>query len=264
MDNAFSADAASSSAVGNSPQIFIGRWNRLVSSTNWDKGRIIHDWRESLIASEASPPNYSDEAWATTVGGVTGQHVGRLRRVFARFGETQASYDGLFWSHFQAAIDWDDAEMWLEGAVQNRWSVSAMRNKRWETLDGDEANRPNDADLKVVDLDEDFEPAKNESPDGDFESKPLTEGPDFGDEPQDPGTHVATANDGVHQNDLGDTAQQIRPFESLPELPADVLDAFESMKLALLRHKSQNWQDITHDDFLSVLESLKQLASAPS
>ena len=26
---------------------FVGRWNTLVSTTNWEKGRIIQQWREA-------------------------------------------------------------------------------------------------------------------------------------------------------------------------------------------------------------------------
>jgi hypothetical protein len=113
---------------------FIGQWNRLVSTTNWEKGRIICEWREALLAAGAGVTEYSDEAWSQLVGRVTSQHVGRLRRVFQRFGEAFDQYQGLFWSHFQAAIDWEDAEMWLEGAIHNGWSVSQMRGKRWETV----------------------------------------------------------------------------------------------------------------------------------
>ena len=95
------------------------------------EGRIIHEWRTSLVDSQASPTQYSDEAWSRRVGNVSGQHVGRLRRVFERFGGVQPSYANLYWSHFQAALDWNDAEMWLEGAVQNNWSVAQMRSSRW-------------------------------------------------------------------------------------------------------------------------------------
>ncbi|MFM7117389.1 MAG: hypothetical protein ACKO0N_12220, partial [Planctomycetota bacterium] len=75
---------------------FIGRWNRLVSTTNWEKGRIIHEWRSALEASAAPTTEYSDEAWSRMVGGVTGQHAGRLRRVYERYGAVHADYDGLF------------------------------------------------------------------------------------------------------------------------------------------------------------------------
>ena len=32
---------------------FVGQWRRLVSTTNWEKGRIINEWRDALVASEA-------------------------------------------------------------------------------------------------------------------------------------------------------------------------------------------------------------------
>ncbi len=118
---------------------FLGQWKRLVSTTNWEKGQIIHAWRETLRASGAPPAEYSDEAWARRVGHVTPQHVGRLRRAFERFDAVREDYPGLYWSHFQAALDWDDAEMWLEGAVQSDWSIADMRHKRWETLGGGQA-----------------------------------------------------------------------------------------------------------------------------
>ena len=113
---------------------YLGRWNRLVSTTNWEKGRIVAEWREALIEAGAPAAAYSDEAWSRRVGSVTPQHTGRLRRVYQRFASMREAYPGLYWSHFQAALDWDDAEMWLEGAVQNRWSISQMQGERSRTL----------------------------------------------------------------------------------------------------------------------------------
>ncbi len=115
---------------------YVGRWNRLVSTTNWEKGRIIHEWRAALRQSGAPPADSTDDAWSRQVGGVSPQHVGRLRRVFERFGAVFTQYGGLYWSHFHAALDWPDAEMYLEGAVQNGWSVPEMRNQRWEAMGG--------------------------------------------------------------------------------------------------------------------------------
>ena len=105
-------------------QHYLGRWERLVSTTNWEKGRIICQWRQAVIDADARATEYGDEAWSRHVGNVTPQHVGRLRRVYDRFGRTAEAYPGLYWSHFQAALDWNDAEMWLEGALSNGWSVS--------------------------------------------------------------------------------------------------------------------------------------------
>src|SRR3990172_8754082 len=110
---------------------YVGRWNRLVSTTNWEKGRIIHQWREALRQAGAAVGSGTDEAWSRQVGNVTPQHVGRLRRVYERFGDVFEQYRGLYWSHFQAALDWPDAEMYLQGAVQSDWSISEMRAQRW-------------------------------------------------------------------------------------------------------------------------------------
>ncbi len=109
---------------------FVGEWQTLESTTNWEKGRIIAAWRSELEESGSDTTEFSDQAWAQLVGGVTSQHVGRLRRTHQRYADVWREYAGLYWSHFYAALEWPDAEMWLEGAVQNRWSVSKMRAQR--------------------------------------------------------------------------------------------------------------------------------------
>lgn len=258
-------------------QPFIGRWNQLVSTTNWEKGRIINQWREALIAAGAPAAEYSDEAWVRRVSGVTGQHVGRLRRVYQRFKGVYADYAGLYWSHFHAALDWNDAEMWLEGGVQNGWSVSQMRRTRWETLGGDQRSEPREDDVVSGELDEDFEPALNQEPiaksiTGAYEdvAGPRHDGPDFGDEDQTSGdaprqrsseADGASADSGEEEKP---TVAFVRPFENLAELPDDLTDAFESFKLAILRHKAEGWQQISRDDVLASLDALKELALAPS
>jgi len=253
-------------------QPFVGQWNRLVSTTNWEKGRIVHGWRESLLATEAPATDYSDEAWARLVGGVTGQHVGRLRRVFTRFGETHDKFESLYWSHFQAALDWDDAELWLEGAVQNKWSVSQMRRSRWEAHDAPAELKPRDEDIVATELDEDFEPARNQDPEAlavgsqydQINAPPTPEGPDFGDEPQDfdPASR-SPADEAIEVSAAGEAAPAVRPFAEIGKLPDDVADAFEAFKLSIIRHKNSGWKELSRDEMLGVLESLKELALAP-
>ncbi len=41
----------------------------------------------------------------------------------------------------------------------------------------------------------------------------------------------------------GETVEFVRPFEKLAELPDDVTEAFESFKLAILRHKMEGWNE---------------------
>ncbi len=264
---------------------FVGRWNQLVSTTNWEKGRIISQWREKLSDDGRPATEYSDEAWAMLVGGVTGQHVGRLRRVYQRFGSTYDQYEGLYWSHFQAALDWEDAEMWLEGGVQNGWSVAQMRRQRWETLGAVESDKPDDRDIITNELDEDFEPSLETPPQGAAEAGiqgeyadvqpstaagPRHEGPDFGDESENgegPADDSVTPDDGATiyaGDDQRETIDFVRPFANLAELPDDLTSAFEAFKLAVLFHKSQGWQEVSRDDVLASLDALKALALAPS
>jgi hypothetical protein len=250
-------------------QPFVGRWNKLVSTTNWEKGRIILQWRESLIAQGLSVTEYSDEAWSRLVGGVSGQHAGRLRRVAQRFGQVQPEYPGLYWSHFQAALDWNDAEMWLQGAASSGWSVAQMREQRWQTLGQLEADRPRPEDAISSETDEDFEPARRHEPipqgiTGEYDdiSGPRHDGPDFGDEEGQGSGSSATQWKIAPEGEP--VAEPVRPFESLPDLPDDLAEAFDGMKLAILRHKADGWQAISAADVLRTLDALKALVTAPS
>jgi hypothetical protein len=257
-------------------QPFVGQWNRLVSTTNWQKGRIIVAWREALVGQGVAVTEYSDEAWSRLVGGITGQHVGRLRRVSQRFGETFEQFAGLYWSHFQAALDWSDAEMWLEGAVQNGWSVALMRNQRWETLGQVEAERPQAADVVANETDEDFEPGRTAQVGNtaepvphtitgeysDVQAGPRLDGPDFGDEAT--GSRKSSGGEDDVDGPAATVAELVRPFENLPELPDDLAEAFDTMKLAILRHKTSGWEAIAAADVLRSLDALKALVTAPS
>jgi hypothetical protein len=263
-DSVASENIASPEKLELASESFVGRWNTLVSTTNWEKGRIIQQWREALIDAGAPAAEYSDEAWSLLVGGVTGQHVGRLRRVYQRFNASRESYAGLYWSHFQAALDWDDAEMWLEGALSSEWSVSQMRNQRWETLGSVAGDQPHADDAVASELDEDFEPAQNTQPEAQRASREEVR--DVRDDEVRADGNDDEAENGDEEVDATPTEEIafVRPFANLAELPDDLADAFESFKLAILRHKASGWTDISRDDLLASLDALKALAVAPS
>jgi hypothetical protein len=258
---------------------FVGRWLKLASETNWEKGRIILEWRNALIASEASSSQYSDEAWANRVGFVTCQHVGRLRRVYERFGETYNEYPKLYWSHFWAAIDWDDAELWLEGASSSRWSITQMCRMRAESMrlpEGQTAlgfvasetqrieSETDDGFLESTssatgeqskgreaasDQDED---SPNRGKEG-FESRPLNEDPDFGDQDiQATGNSTPTL-----QSTDDDPIVARNPFEGLGKLPLDIVEALDPLKLSILRYRSNQWQGFSKQQMLDLIEALK-------
>jgi hypothetical protein len=250
---------------------YIGQWRVLVSTTNWEKGRIISEWRAALRTNGAEPQQWSDDTWSRRVGQVTGQHVGRLRRVFERFGAVHGGYAGLYWSHFQAALDWPDAEMWLEGAVQNDWSISEMRARRWETTGAVAADRPRDDELVESELDEDVDPAfdaalsRVRDPDEDDQRGAEAKGRDADRSDVSRGVQPGVpfdADAGDYPVDAPD--EPVRPFANLAKLPDDLAEAFEAYKLAILRHKLAGWLEISRDDVLGTLDALKQLAMTPT
>lgn len=255
---------------------YLGRWNQLISTTNWEKGRIILEWREALVAAGAPASDFSDETWSQEVGSVSPQHVGRLRRVAERFAEVREDYQGLYWSHFQAALDWHDAEMWLEGAVQNDWSVSQMRRQRWEAIGAPAELKPRAEDIVAAEIDEDYRPADNDAESAIY---PTTEtlargdaGDDFGERSlersgraeYESGTLDDSLETYAHEQDAEVSQPAVRPFESLVELPDDLADALESFKLAILRHKTAGWSEVAADDVLSCLAALRELVLAPA
>ncbi|HZZ74051.1 MAG TPA: hypothetical protein VFE24_17495 [Pirellulales bacterium] len=258
-------------------QSYLGRWQRLISTTNWEKGRIIAEWRAALQKGDAPPAEFSDEAWSQRVKNVSGQHVGRLRRVFERFGPSHDQFRGLYWSHFQAALDWDDAEMWLEGAVQSEWSVAEMRRQRWETL-GANGERPRDDEGLHGELDEDAEAANDPPSSGldrvsataESESHSASSSARAADRTADTNAGDETdeeAGDGAAREAADGPSSRVmpvQPFAEMPSLPPDLSEAFDQFKLAILRHRLTNWQEVSAADVLASLEALKQFTLAPA
>jgi hypothetical protein len=266
-------EAQNSPLVEQASVEFLARWQRLISTTNWEKGHIIQQWREALIGAGAPPADCTDEAWSNRVGNVTPQHTGRLRRVYIRFAETRENYSGLYWSHFQAAVDWNDAETWLEGAVQSGWSVAKMRDQRWEAIGAPADKKPREQDIIVAELDEDVD-ATADQPDAETVSASLGEVRPEASLDGEPSGQVSPADqsDEPLQSDAAvlpcessaPVAEPIRPFEDLPPLPSDLEEAFESFKLCIVALRVEGWRDFSAGDMLSVLESLKQLVMAPA
>lgn len=258
--------AASTDALDAATQPYLGRWNKLVSTTNWEKGRIICEWRRALVEAHAPANDYSDEAWGRRVGNVTGQHVGRLRRTFDRFGAAYETYAGLYWSHFQTALDWQDAEMWLEGAVQNGWSVSDMRAQRWEAIGAPAELKPSDQDVIVAEVDDDYTPVDDSQAarEAGSAARERAENSDR----FDPDRSQADAHERGVPFDVDSTVSSAapqppaRPFADLAELPSDLAQAFDAFKLAILHHKMAGWQEVSRDDVIASLDALEQLALA--
>jgi len=268
-EQAEAANFAEEAAMEEASAQFVGRWHRLISTTNWEKGRIISEWRDRLMEAGAPVAAYCDEAWSRRVGSVTPQHVGRLRRVYQRFGMVHDEYPGLYWSHFQAALDWHDAEMWLEGAVESGWSVARMRAERWQAVGAPADQAPREEEVVAAEMDEDCEAANDSVPGTIHESVREVRG--LGEETGQEGEAALDGpGGGVPWEQAGDAAESsgsvatVRPFENLPSLPPDLADALEAFKLAILHHKLSGWKGVSLGDVLAALDALRQLAVAPN
>ncbi len=260
---------------------FLGQWHRLVSTTNWEKGRIICQWRSALVTAGASPAEFSDETWSQQVGAISSQHVGRLRRVFERFGDVWKSYAGLYWSHFCAALDWDDAEMWLEGALHERWSISHMRTQRWQARVAAGLAREDEPPAGVSGpphpshgpWDDDYVPVDVPSWSNDL--PPETALVATTDEVRDPLTAVQRDASDDDDSDtvpgrevVGPPATLLSGSEALASrfkrptgLPDDVAEALDSFAIAILRHQREGWREISPEQVVAALDELRRLVA---
>ncbi|MDR0328609.1 MAG: DUF2281 domain-containing protein [Planctomycetaceae bacterium] len=255
----------------------VGKWNVLVSQTNWEKGAIILSWRTELIAAGLPNTAYSDDAWARRVGNVTPPHVGKLRRVAERFGEKHNDFAGLYWSHFNSALDWDDAELWLEGAVQNGWSVAQMRVQRWEALGDAVEQKPNEEDIYISEIDEAV--YRQSTPDR-IEGRNVEIGTADIDLPSVAVPNVPTPNPvaeplkkkGQPKNSktmpteasgcVPSTGELLMSLKGISEFPADLAEPLELLQVAILNHKLACWKSLPAEQVCRALENLKMLTVA--
>jgi len=248
----------------------VGKWNILVSQTNWEKGSLILHWRRELMAAGQPNTVYSDEAWAKRVGNVTAQHVGRLRRVVERFGDKHRDFAGLYWSHFHAALEWEDAELWLEGAVQNDWSVAQMQVQRWDALGASDEHKPQEEDVFVAGLDEDAYSQRIEGRNVEIGAVNTIDGVEavpVSDSAAESPKKKAQPNKNrtKHSESEGSTpstGELLMSLKGLSHFPADVAEPLELLKVAILNHKLAGWKAISAEQVRQSLETLKMLALA--
>ena len=248
---------------------YLGEWKRLVSTTNWDKGRIIYALAHCPGRPEVpSPPDYCDDAWSRQSRQRYSRSTSDACAACTGILATCANRTpGLYWSHFQAVLDWNDAEMWLEGAVQmagrsprcahradalgqssrvvgcGRCTGGLGRRRRADNADGE---------IDAV-------TGKRRARCGRQLSKSA----------QSPGDDWSTSRDVAEEDDQHAAsrcpslaAEPVRPFANLASLPADVSEAFESFKLSILKHKLAGWAEIARDDLVGVSTRSKNWLSA--
>ncbi len=256
---------------------YVGFWNLLVSKTNWEKGKVIHQWRTKLQAAGLPRRIYSDESLAQRIGNVSPQHVGRLRRVYERFGE-QKPLPNLYWSHYQAALDWDDADEWLNKASEEKTSVAQMRIARWEKNGAKLAHKPKPEDVVDAEKDEDVNPYNDSDADLSDEA-PIAPGRasvSIDDDEDDAAEKKSKKKKNKQTDELGEYGGETEPWENngtevfgtpevldalskLEELPEDLAEAFETLKIAILSHKMTGWDEVKPKLIAAYLSEFKRL-----
>jgi len=194
---------------------------------------------------------------------VSGQHIGRLRRVYERFGESFTQYVGLFWSHFQAVLDWEDAETWLNDASSNQWSVATMRLKRWEAIGSPAGQKPRDSDIVMSERDEDVN-AYNDCDtvlDGNIKSvEPNRKNKKEHDKDRKKRSADDEHESGSSSPDLGEfssPAEACAQMKQIKDLPEDLKEAFEQLKIVILSHKVSGWREVDPQRILTFLNAMK-------
>jgi hypothetical protein len=54
------------------------------------------------------------------------------------------------------------------------------------------------------------------------------------------------------------------PFAHVAEMPDDMGEAYEALKLSIIRHKFAGWRQISRDDVLAAIDALRELALTPA
>lgn len=117
----------------------IARAQTAVSQCNWEVGECAALWTKRFARGR------TDADFAQLVG-LSADQVYQRRRVSETYGEVYKSYPALKWSHFYAALNWDDAAECLQWAQDIGATVAEMkawrRAQRGEDLTevGDDAS----------------------------------------------------------------------------------------------------------------------------
>ncbi len=98
----------------------IERAKKALSRCNWEIGECAAQWTERYAKGR------TDADFGALIG-LSGDQVYQRRRVWERFHEVYQEYDSLRWSHFYAALNWDDARDCLGWADDVHATVAEMK-----------------------------------------------------------------------------------------------------------------------------------------
>ena len=101
----------------------IFRAQAALSRSNWEVGECAGLWTKRFARGR------TDTDFGILVG-LSGDQVYQRRRVWETFGDISDNYAGLKWSHFYAALNWDDAAECLQWAQDVQGGVAEMKARR--------------------------------------------------------------------------------------------------------------------------------------
>lgn len=109
-------------AAEHNEQALIRAARSALTACNWQVGRCAHEWTQRFARGR------TDADFGELIG-LSGDQVCQRRRVWQVFGETGKcdTYQSLSWSHFYAALTWDDADTCLEWARDMEATVAEMK-----------------------------------------------------------------------------------------------------------------------------------------
>jgi len=106
--------------VSETEEQLIQRAQAAVSRCNWEVGRCALQWTRKYARGR------TDADFAALVG-LSADQVYQRRRVAEAFGDVSEGFPSLKWSHFYAALNWDDARDCLQWSDENQATVAEMK-----------------------------------------------------------------------------------------------------------------------------------------
>jgi hypothetical protein len=98
----------------------VQRAQQAVSHCNWEIGACAAAWTQRYARGR------TDADFGALIG-LSGDQVYQRRRVWETFSDVSARYERLKWSHFYAALNWDDSAECLQWADDMQATVAEMR-----------------------------------------------------------------------------------------------------------------------------------------
>lgn len=116
------------------------RAQQALSRCNWEIGECAAAWTQRYARGR------TDADFGALIG-LSGDQVYQRRRVWETFSDVSDRYERLKWSHFYAAVNWDDAAECLQWAEDMQATVAEM--KAWRRAQhGEDLSAPaEDADF---------------------------------------------------------------------------------------------------------------------